>query len=572
MADEYLDVVYASDYAKHPVSEPGNSFKQFPTDSITINGSKQLVHKTIASAIGTFTKGSVYDYAVVLVGNLHQDNVPLNTSAKRFTMMSADLDNDHEPDYSMIYHHTNRTSVCPIRFDFLNVIGTAYAQKPNGATLLKNTTIFRTRGWFEVTNTALMYSNQMEYENLKDNTKEDAPLILMGGKFDQFVSTQSDEVPGNTIYIHVGGNVWINQFGLGTHSDGNKSTPHVPVSVTGGEYKGFYLTGTYNQKAAVRTDDAECYISGGHFEEAAGACQEAINGNVRWQIYNADIDNFYGGGINAAKPITGNITTEIINSYVTTFCGGPKFGDMQAGKDVRTTATGCVFERYYGTSYSRVKYHDNTSYNFTNLAKYYSPNDRGKYFDGVTTNSRDGGTGNDQYGKKGVGVATDFDYEFFVWSSGQRGARFFVKFASFSLANCIDVYSTLNNCTINQNFYGGGSFGSVSGTAQSELNNCLVHGNVFGGGYSATREKVPVRDGGFVSGKLPKYNSNTGMFEAGTFSGTTEYEWKHVTNLPANGETGIEVDGDNHEIEKQLAGISSICNEFNSAKALSKLM
>ena len=546
VADEYLDVVYNSDYGVQKVTDLG---KQFPNDSITINGSKQLVHKTIASAYGTFTKGSVYDYAVVLVGNLHQADVPLRTDAKRFTMMSADLDNDHEPDYSMIYHHTNRTSICPIRFDFLNVIGTAFAQKPNGATLLKNTTIFRTRGWFEVTNTALMYSNQMEYENLQDNTKEDAPLILLGGKFDQFVSTQSSDVSGKTIYIHVGGNVWIDQFGLGTHSDGSKSTPHVPVSVTGGEYKGFYLTGTYNQKAAVRTDNAECYISGGHFVEAAGACQEAINGNVQWQIYNADIDAFYGGGINAAKPITGNITTEIINSYVTTFCGGPKFGDMQTGKDVRTTATGCVFERYFGagyggTSYSRVKYHDNTSYNFTNLAKYYSPNDRGKYFDGVTTNSRDGGTGNDQYGKKGVGVATDFDYEFFVWSSGSRGARFFVKFASFSLANCIDVYSTLNNCTVNQNFYGGGSFGSVSGTATSVLNGCTVHGNVFGGGYSATREKVPVRNSGFT--KIPQYNSNTGMFEAGTFSGTTEYEWKHVTSLPANGATGIEDDGDNH--------------------------
>ena len=554
VADEYLDVVYTSTYAKHPVTELGDSFKQFPTGKITINGSEQVVHKTISSAINTFSKGSVYDYAVVLVGNLHQDNVPLNTDAKRFTMMSVDLDNDNEPDYSMIYHHTNRTSICPIRFDFFNVIGTAYAQKPNGATLLKNTTIFRTRGWFEVTNTALLYSNQMEYENLQDNTKEDAPLILLGGKFDQFVSTQSSEVKGKTIYIHVGGNVWIDQFGLGTHSDGSKSTPHVPVSVTGGEYKGFYLTGTYNQDAEVRTDDAECYISGGHFEEAAGACQEAINGNVRWQIYNADIDNFYGGGINNAKPITGNITTEIFNSYVTTFCGGPKFGDMQTGKDVRTTATGCVFEKYFGagfggTSYSRKKYHDNTSYNFTNLAKYYKDGDngdRGKYFDGATTNSKNGGGNDAQYGKKGIGVATDFDYEFFVWSTGQRGARFFVKFASFSLANCIDVYSTLNNCIINQNFYGGGSFGSVSGTATSVLNSCTVHGNVFGGGYSATREKVPVRNAGFT--KNPNYNSNTGMFEPGTFSGTTEYEWKQHA-LPANGTTGIEdAAGDKHYI------------------------
>ena len=84
----------------------------------------------------------------------------------------------------------------------------------------------------------------------------------------------------------------------------------------------------------------------------------------------------------------------------------------------------------------------------------------------------------------------------------------------------------------------------MSGTANSQLNNCLVHGNVFGGGYSAVREKVPVRNSGFTN--IPTYNSQSGMFEPGTFSGTTEYEWKHVNDLPANGQTGIEDSGDNH--------------------------
>ena len=168
------------------------------------------------------------------------------------------LDNDHEPDYSLIYHHKGRTAICPIRFDFLNISGTAQAQKPNGASLVCNFTIFKTKGWFEVTNTSSFYTSQLEYENLADVNKVDAPLILLGGVIDQFVSTQSSDVNGKTIYIHVGGNVWINSFGLGTHSDGSKSTPHVPVSVTGGEYEGLYLTGTYNAGAAVRTDNAEC--------------------------------------------------------------------------------------------------------------------------------------------------------------------------------------------------------------------------------------------------------------------------------------------------------------------------
>ena len=44
---------------------------------------------------------------------------------------------------------------------------------------------------------------------------------------------------------------------MGVHGDGSTSTPHVPVSVTGGDYNSFYLTGTYNPNAAVR-DDIRC--------------------------------------------------------------------------------------------------------------------------------------------------------------------------------------------------------------------------------------------------------------------------------------------------------------------------
>ena len=347
---------------------------------------------------------------------------------------------------------------------------------------------------------------------------------------DQFVSTQSKDVTGKTIYIHVGGNVWIKEFGMGTHSDGAKSTPHVPVSVTGGEFPGFYLTGTYKADAAVRTDNAECYISGGYIHEAAGASLEQINGNVRWQIYNADIDNFFGGGINDAKPIKGDVTTEIYNSHVTLFCGGPKFGNMQSNKTVTTHAEGCVFGTYFGagyggTSLSKKKYYDKDGdQNWATLQGYYATNDRGKYFDGNTTQSSQIGK---DYGRKGPGVATDFVYEFFVWSSGTTGARLYVLFAAFSLAQCNNVVSNLKNCTIENNYYGGGSLGKVAGTATSVLDNCTVKGNAFGAGFSATLPTLQVRDGGFTTN--PKYNSASGMFEPGIFTGTTEFTWKNAS-------------------------------------------
>ena len=552
IADPNYDVVYSTSYGgKQNVSYTGTQVG----NGATYNTNTQTIYTSISNnLLNTLTGTTVYDNAIVLVGNLHLDGVP-SGGTKPFTMMAVDEDNDHEPDYSLIYHHKGRTAMAPIRFDFLNIPGTAQAQKPNGASLICNFTIFKTKGWFETTNTSIFYTSQLEYENLKSVTKVDAPLILLGGVVDQFVSTQSDDVTGKTIYIHVGGNVWINSFGLGTHSDGKKSTPHVPVSVTGGEYPSFYLTGTYQPDAAVRDDNAECYISGGHFGELAGACLEQIGannttkGNVRWQIYNADIDNFYGGGINDAKPVKGNIITEIFNSRVGTFCGGPKFGNMNTDKTVTTTAEGCTFDRFFGAgyggnSYSRKKYYDERTPAWGTTLQGYYITDRGKYFDGLTTNCKEGGAGNDQYGKKGPGVATDFDYEFFVWSSGETGGRFFVKFASFSLAQCNNVTSTLKRCTINGNFYGGGSLGKVTGTATSELEDCTVHGDAYGAGFSATLPTIQVRDAGFLQTgtdtyAVPYYNKYSGMFEPGTLSGTTEFTWKNVDSYPAEGGDGF---------------------------------
>ena len=536
VADANYDVVYKNDYTgKQNVTQTGT---QAVDNTTEFNGQKI---RTSITGLGSGT--TVYDNAVVLVGNFHLADVPTGKDGTTpFTMMSVDEDNDHEPDYSLIYHHKSRTAICPIRFDFLNIPGTAQAQKPNGASLICNFTIFKTKGWFEVTNTSSFYSSQLEYENLDGVTKSDAPLILQGGVIDQFVSTQSKTVSGKTIYIHVGGNVWIKEFGLGTHSDGGESTPHVPVSVTGGEFPGFYLTGTYNANAKVRTDNAECYISGGHFGEVAGASLEQIDGNVRWQIYDADIDNFFGGGINEAKPITGTVTTDIYNSHVTLFCGGPKFGNMQGDKKVTTNAEGCTFEKFFGagyggTSLSKKKYYDNTTPAWGTTLQGYYTTDRGLYFDGVSTNAVDA-----KYGKKGLGVATDFDYEFFVWSSGSTGGRFFVKFASFSLAQCNDVESNLKGCTINQSFYGGGSLGKVVGKATSVLDGCTVHGNVFGGGYSADIPTIEVRDAGFT--QVPNYNSSSGMFEPAVLSGTTTFEWKNAAEAGKtlrNGQSGSDL-------------------------------
>ena len=556
VSDANLDKVYSKKYclgeSDNALKTPANvTYQQFDTDgkTTTINGIEMTVYTNIGTAISKLagkTNPTVYDYAVVLVGNLHLTATPSN-GTKPFTVMSADFDQDHEPDFSLIYTHPERNSgaVSPIRFDFLNMPGFAMAQKPNGASNLRNVSIFKPSGWFEVTNTCLLHMVQFEYDN---GNKSAAPVILLGGKYDQFVSTQSStlynssKVP-NTTYIYVGGNAWFKEFGNGTHSDGWQFTPHVPVSVSGGYFEKFYLSGTYRPDAKTEPDNAECYVSGGMFGEMAGAGQQQIDGNVNWFIDYADIDEFYGGGINGGKPITGNINTVINKSNVKFFCGGPKFGDMQkkgsttitwglnkegsstasrvkqidADREVTTNATGCTFGNFYGAgyggnSYYRVRTKDTSSgIDWSSWQSDYTGK-KGKYIDNNN------------------GIATDFDYEYFIGSNGAIWGRFYVQYAAFSMAQTNNVTSTLDNCTITGDFYGGGCRGKVDGKASSTLIDCTVTGNVFGGGYSASVPTIDVRSGGFDgTNNIPSFNPDAGVFNKGVPTEASPYTWTKGT-------------------------------------------
>ncbi|MBR4593307.1 MAG: chitobiase/beta-hexosaminidase C-terminal domain-containing protein [Bacteroidaceae bacterium] len=556
ICDYNYDVVYKNDFTTPQNVDVESAGEQ--KNSLLASG--QTIYHAITgngNALASFTgvdNPTVYDYALVLVGNLHLNAVP-SGGDKPFTIMSADFDNDNEPDYSLIYSHPGRTNgaISPIRFDFINVPGTAMAQKPNSASKFLNVSIFKPKGWFEITNTCQIAIVQFEYDN---GGKTAAPLILLGGEYEQIVSTQNTNLNdvnynNRTTYIHVGSNAYFKEFNNGTHSDGWYATPHVPISATGGDYDKFYLSGAYRPDAAVAEDDAEGYISGGRFGEVAGAGQQQIDGNVYWQIYDADITDFYGGGVNSEKPITGNITVDIYNSHITTYCGGPKFGDMQktgntiityatnkqgtstatrtsainANRIVTTNASGCTFGNFYGAGYGGISYvrkrtQDSRSYNFSNWATQYTDN-KGKFFNGTTTTIGD--TSNDGAGEKaGPGIAVDFDYEFFVWSTGETGGRFYIKYASLSFATTNSVTSVLNDCDITGSFYGGGRLGKVDGAINSTLNGCRVTGDVFGAGYLAERPKVPYRNGGFATNGVPSIDTNAGVFADGVKSTNIE--------------------------------------------------
>ena len=547
VSDAYPDVVYNQGMSTATnVTTVGGGQRYTNGESYDINGNSQAVYTTMSAAVTALNpSGSVYDNAIVLVGNVHSLSLSNETKSKRYTIMSIDLDKDNEPDYSYILRFDSRKRVHPVRIDFLNVIGLGMAQKSNDGTGNYNFGIMQPYGWFECTNTGLFRVTQLEYDLYDSNNgtsaREESPMILQGGVIEQWVTVGGAEdryqEAKSVTYYHIGGNVWFKEFHIGVHQDKTKNqfvSKHPPISVTGGDYDIFYLTGYYNSPNNNYDDNAECYINGGRFNKVAGTGMQGIgnldthaNGNITWQIDNADINEFYGGGINAAHIAEGNIMTVISNSRVDQFCGGPKFGDMNGGRKVVTNATNCTFRTFFGAGYGGNSYNRKYPANKNNVQN-------------IDWNSWVGEQYTKKYDANYGGVETRIDYQFIPMSGNTSNvARLFVDYVSFSLATTRDVTSKLTDCTITKstlgsldlfsqcvgNFYGGGNLGMVDGPVKSTLTNCTVEGSVFGAGYSASMPPVAVMDNSFQTS--PKYDSNLGTYLEAVMPSTETYTWQH---------------------------------------------
>ncbi len=535
LADPNADKVYSADMKTgYNVSNVGGGTIYTNGNSYSIAGENQLVYTSMGNAIASSGSAlfagvdanshSVYDYAVVLVGNYHHYNSMEASRSKPYTVTSIDLDGDNEPDYSYILRFDGRTEFHPVRADFINIPGLGMAQKSTGGTGTYNFGILIPKGWFEGTNTSLFRFTQFEYEH-KDRSATDA-IIVQGGVMEQWVSNNQKGTSNKIPYIHVGGNVWFKEFHTGCHQDKKIATKHSPISVTGGDFDEFYLTGLYQSDITSRGDNAECYINGGRFGTVCGAAMEGIGnangssntGNITWLIQNADIREFFAGGLNAAKPATGNLSTTIVDSHVDLFCGGPKFGDMSTGKTVATNATGCTFGTFFGAGYGGNSYSRFTPTNINNINGDYGENNWNTF---VNNNYKQ------EYKDAYKGVSVTYTSQYLPMSNNsQNVARLLIDFVSFSLATTHSITSTLTNCTITGNFYGGGSLGKVEGTVTSTLDSCTVQGNVYGAGFSATLPTVDVMNtGGFV--KAPFYDGNLGVYLEPTFPATVSYSWQH---------------------------------------------
>ncbi len=547
LADPNADKVYNTAMETgYDVANVGGGVIYTNGNSYSIAGENQVVYTSMGNAIssnnstglfvgvvGDPNNQSVYDYAVVLVGNYHHFNSIEASKAKPYTITSIDLDGDNEPDYSYVLRFNGRTECHPMRADFINIPGLGMAQKSTGGTGSYNFGILIPKGWYESTNTSLLRFTQFEYEH-KDRSATDA-IIVQGGVMEQWVSYNQKGRSNKIPYIHVGGNVWFKEFHTGCHQDKNQTsgnnrfqpTKHSPISVTGGDFDEFYLTGLYVANANLDNyaDNAECYINGGRFGTICGAAMEGIGkangadntGDISWLIQNADIREFYAGGLNAAKPVTGNLSTTIVDSHVDIFCGGPKFGDMSANKTVVTNATGCTFGTFFGAGYggnSYSRYAPTNQNSVTNI----------KWNNWLSSNySR---SYNANYG----GVSTRFLYQFLPMSDNKTNvARILVDFVKFSLATTRNVTSTLTNCTVTGNFYGGGSLGKVEGDVTSTLDTCTVNGNVYGAGFSASLPTVEVDS--VVFRVEPYYYEALGTYRTGVKGQTTTYTWTEGTSI-----------------------------------------
>ena len=533
------DAIYlrndGSSYDRVNITEgnTGSHFAPAGTRDNNVNGATIYTQK-IRDVINRISdKKTVYDYAVVLVGNVQESNsnktVTNNTDATRgFTIMSVDLDFDEEPDFCLEWQlgtGVTRNTIAPIRFDFLPVVELGIAGKTHNSTYFFSLGCFRSFGHFEVTETSFIRFGQFEFEL---PTRDDGPVILNGGIYDQYCRGRNNERNQHITYVLLGGHVVMPSFTPGAHVNvgANYQTRHCAVNALGGDFTSFYLTGGFNESVSPYDDNPHCYIDGGRFGTIAAAFKEGIKGDVTWRINHALIGEFYGGGVmaqstgNNYKIVKGSIDVVIDNSIVRKYCGGPKFGDMEPGKTVTTSANGTVFTWYYGAGNGGTNY---VQYDKTDDADHCPPYDASVWSGIVDPRYHPG-----QYRNADHSYEADYDYETINTSTGTWAGnvinRSYYYSAQFATTNTGDVTSTLTDCVVKKNFYGGGFLGGVTGSVNSTLIDTDVFGSAFGAGYSASVDTVVIHE---KDKNIPEVNVYTGMITYNPEGTSNTYYWSH---------------------------------------------
>lgn len=477
------------------------------------NGTTTYTSWNDAANSGSFTGSTVYDNVIVLISNFRATSSV--NRGKSYSIMSIDLDHDNEPDYMLTQEFNDRQNVDPIRFDFLFQVGAGMAQKRNNSTNYNSIGIYHPTGHFEVTETSCAQFTEFEYNQNRGTT---APLILMNSMVDQIVSAHNAAVT-TTNYIILGGHLWMKAYTPGCHADGNYNTTFAPVSVLGGDYDAFYLTGMYDANR-TNTVTGRVYTNGGRMKTYASSYQEQLNGDVFAKFDHSVVWEFYGGGVNASRPVKGNINVVINHSMVSQYVGGPKFGYVQSGKKVETKATGTVFGYYYGASYGGTSLRKPKTNDATGATYAYDwvNNNFNTVRLGKSTNNE---------------LLTGYEIEFFSYAGGRTPERrLYQEWASLSLSTTLKTRSVLDSCYVKHDYFGGGRLGKVqtgnNDTLVSIINNSLIDGNAYGGGFSASIPTLEVMKAA-VQADMPTYNGNTGIYSDIKYPETESYTWTNET-------------------------------------------
>lgn len=502
----------------------------------------QTLYNTLTEAVAalSISTDNPHKQAIVLVGNYHYDlatETLKSYTGKGFTLMSIDADNNQEPDYGFYSIGPERPQMPPLRFDFLPIISLGMAAKVDGSYYYPGVPVWKSRGWYEQTETTVSIMNQFELDSGNFNLDEASnqgkglnPCIINGGYFVQMIRSNKTNC-SRVSYFKIGGNAYVKEFYPGAHSNtSNITTTIVPVNVTGGQVDECFMTG-YRSSGKAIGSDIRFWCSGGKIGKFLGAYMDkplqtstSTNENpgtvdMTAQVDHALIGRFFGGGTSQNATITGDINVTINNSKVDFYCGGPEFGDMSSGKEVVTTANNTKFGEYYGAG-------------FGGTSITYSPKDgelaiaSSVTFSGYTYNSSTDGL--KRLSRNGsLGLATCYKFEFLMHSFNKQKvvARFITGYADFSLATTGNVTNNLTGCTVENDFYGAGCQGKVDGTVTSTLTNCTIKRSAFGGGYKAENNTVEVYPAA-APVPLSTYNGETGIFsEFGTTTPET-FTWE----------------------------------------------
>ena len=544
LCDESYDIAYEKD-------KPGGTSVSGYVTRTPLAGSTpstyhgKTVYKTVMAALGAMSaSGTTHAQAVVLVGNYHRDDESLeNLTSKGYTIMSIDADNNQEPDYAVYSNNTqDRPKVPPMRFDFVAFIPLGMSAHVTGTRFYPNTPIWKPRGWFEITETGLMFANQFEIDSYNFNTSasdlRNYRCIINGGYFTQMVRSRLNPCT-KLQYYQLGGKAYVKEFYPGNHSANSHANTLVPVNVTGGEIEQCFMTG-YG-KGTAYGPDIYFWCAGGKIHKFLAAYMEkprqtsSSDGHVNMtaKIDHAIIGRFFGGGTTSKAPITGDINVTIDNSRVDFYCGGPEFGDMSTGKTVTTHAKNTTFGEYYGAGFggTATTYTNDEDGNIALQATLNYP--AGYFADHYLDSDGDSDVEGRLRYKANYGLGNCYKFEFIMHSRGHNGvARFYTGYASFSLATTGAVTNVLDNCTILHSFYGAGCQGMVDGTVTSTLTDCTVLGSAFGGGYKASANEVPVYP--TTAPTLSVFKAETSIFsDFGTVEPET-FTWEQGTQQQQN--------------------------------------